>query len=227
MSNQHIFKAQMFELYVKSLIPNASIYIDSYRSECLYFVIQGIHIWCSQWNYSDESILDKEFSEITGFDYISGKYNENEDHELHVYDRPECHTTFGEYVEHLRKIQITAEAITKDLCEIEYTYEANHGFSLMFEVGCCLCVDPFAGISIHMEEYDKRDPCRGKLSMTDGIFPICTYEEFNGNKDHYIGIIRSTIIKIKEFVTKHKYLINKRIAELQEEADKLVKEYDL
>ena len=227
MSNQHIFKAQMFELYVKSILPNVEIVINTHNSDCLYFLIQGLQCWSSQWSYSDDSILEKEFSEIKGFDYISGKYNENENSIVHVYDRPECHTTIEEFAACIKEMMQTTDAITNGICEIEYAYESTHGYSFAFGPGCYVSVDPFKGVYIQIEEYDRRYPVRGILSKEDSIYSICTYEEFNNEKERYIGIIRSTIIKIKEFVSKHKCLINKRISELQEEANSLVKEYGL
>jgi hypothetical protein len=229
MSNQHLFKAQIFELYVKSVFPDCVVTINNTASDQdLFFTVMlfnGSLTWNAQFAYSDQDILYTEFKDIMGYDYLSGKYDGRKEYENHIYDMPECQITFSQFVVGVEEMVKLSDLLLKDIYPFDSVYSRN-GFAHSISVAGygTLTVDPNYGVWIeYLPTY--KDICPDVKN--EGRDFICTYEQFNENREHYIGVVRSTLMKIKTFDFEHKKIIDDRMVELKTELTKLAKEIGL
>jgi hypothetical protein len=224
----HKFKAQLFKVYAEAQLPGCEVNIMDKWDDSLNVVVEldkeNQH-WCSQFKFDDDTIPDKPYDEMLGWEHLSGKYNGvNETSTMpHIYDRTDEHITFAEFVKLFGEMKVLVEKLTKGISKIKYLYP-HCGFTIQYDSIIQLNVSPLEGFRLYYDPKYKGVKPQLHADLLSGYL-VANQIEYIIDPDAVIEKVRKIVLELKAFDKKYKDAIKKRMGELEADTQALVTEF--
>lgn len=217
MSAPHKFKAQLMEVYVKSIFPDAYVEMNTGTIDvALYVTLEDLHqSWNSIISFKDQKILDEDFGNITGHTSLTIPNHKDGDEYVSWIEDYKNHITFSDFVKRILEMQDFTKKVSKDICKASYE-GSSYGFSIRLgNKTIILHYNPSTDFKItYHPSYKGFSPTLNPDLGNEGMI-IATHLEYMCDPDDVIEKIRLMVKRILAFDSQYKSLVKVKFAELE------------